>query len=74
MLKKNFRNGVSSSKLQKRYGGWFQIDRRLYKTLFSNIAGLVTNKPHASLYCVQIAVHLLGKLYGSVKVGTINLQ
>jgi len=73
MIKKNFRNGVSSSKLQKRYGNWFQIDRYLYGTLLSNIFGMATCKPGATLYCLQLISHLMGKYYGSFKVGVINL-
>lgn len=73
MLKKNFRNGVSSAKLQKRYGNWIQVDKHLYRALFSNMAGLIVGKEDASLHCSQIMSHLLGKYYGSLKVGVINL-
>ena len=73
MIRKNFRNGVSSSKLQKRYGNWFQVDKYVYRVLISNAFGIITRKPSATLYCSQLISHLLGKYYGSVKVGVINL-
>jgi len=73
MVRKNFRNGVSSSKLQKRYGKWFQVDEDLYRILLSNILGLIVRKPDADLYCIQLTSHLLGKYYGSLRVGVINL-
>ncbi|MCL0072976.1 glycosyltransferase [Dehalococcoidia bacterium] len=73
MIKKNFRNGVSSSKLQKRYGNWFQIDRYLYRALLFNVLGLISRRPDAYLYCIQLISHLLGKYYGSLRVGVINL-
>lgn len=73
MIKKNFRNGISSSKLQKRYGKRFQIDKYLYRALLSNILGLVVRKVDADLRCAQLISHFLGKYYGSLKVGVVNL-
>ena len=72
--KKSFRNGVSSSKLQKTYSGKkFNIDRNLYKALFSNIGGMFTGRKFASLFVVEILCHLAGKYYGSIKCGVINI-
>jgi glycosyltransferase involved in cell wall biosynthesis len=73
MMKKNFRNGVSSSKLQKRYGNWYNIDKYLYKTLGRHIIGVVRRDHEASLYCLQLSSHLMGKYWGSLKYGIINI-
>lgn len=73
IAKKSFRNGVSSSKLQKKYGGRFNCDLGIYKMLLKNIAGLVKKETDAGLNCVELVCHLLGKYYGSLKVGVINI-
>ena len=72
--RKSFRNGISSSKLQKVYSNKLvNIDRRLYGALFANLAGIVTRKKYARLFVVEILCHLAGKYYGSIKYGVINL-
>lgn len=73
IAKKSFRNGVSSSKLQKKYGNRFNCDPSIYKMLLKNIAGLVKKETDAELNCVELICHLLGKYYGSLKVGVINI-
>lgn len=73
IAKKSFRNGVSSSKLQKIYGGRFNCDLGIYKMLLKNIVGLVKNETDAGLNCVELVCHLFGKYYGSLKVGVINI-
>ena len=74
IAKKSFRNGVSSSKLQKVYGSKsFYCDPALYRRLIKNIFGIVIRKNDAGLNCIELASHLLGKYYGSVKVGVINI-
>lgn len=72
--RKSFRNGISSSKLQKVYSNRrFNIDRRLYGALLSNLVGVITRKKYARLFVVEILCHLAGKYYGSIKYGVINL-
>lgn len=73
IAKKSFRNGVSSSKLQKVYGSMFNYDPGIYKMLFQNIIGVFCRKKDAGLNCVELFCHLMGKYYGSIKVGVINL-
>lgn len=71
--KKSFRNGVSSSKLQKRYGSWFNYDLNIYKMWIQNFRGLFTKKPNARLNLTELTWHLLGKYYGSIKAHVINI-
>ena len=73
IAKKSFRNGVSSSKLQKVYGGKFNYDPAIYKMLGKNIAGVVKREKDAGLNCVELMCHLLGKYCGSVRCGVINV-
>jgi hypothetical protein len=73
IAKKSFRNGVSSSKLQKRYGGWLNVDPVIYKMLFSNIVGLVRRQEDAGLNCLELVFHLAGKYCGSIRNGVINV-
>ena len=73
IAKKSFRNGVSSSKLQKKYGGRLNCDPSIYKMLLENIVGLVKKETDAGLNCVELVCHLFGKYYGSLKVGVINI-
>ena len=73
MIRNNFRNGISSTKLQKRYGSRFQIDKKLYRALFSHVIALASGRDDAYLHCAQIASHLHGKYYGSLRIGVINL-
>lgn len=71
--KKSFRDGYSSSKLQKRYGGRVNYDLRIYKILFSNIFGMIRGKKDADLFAYETFWHLMGKYYGSIKVRVINV-
>lgn len=71
--RKSFRNGVSSSKLQKVYGSFFNYDLNIYKVLFKNIADMCRGKKDAYLFVIETIWHLLGKYYGSLKVGIINI-
>lgn len=74
IIKKSFRNGISSSKLQKRYSGkLLSVDGRLYVELFKNIVRLFGNDPVARLFVVELFFHLTGKYYGSIRYGVINL-
>lgn len=72
--RKSFRNGVSSSKLQKVYSNKkFNIDRPLYKALWMNILGMFKGEKYAKLFVVELACHMAGKYYGSIQCGVINL-
>lgn len=73
IAKKSFRNGVSSSKLQKIYGGKMNYDPNIYRMLGKNILGVIKREKDAGLNCVELMCHLLGKYYGSIKVGVINV-
>ena len=73
IARKSFRNGVSSSKLQKVYGGRINCDPGIYKMLIKNIIGIFKHEADAGLNCVELFCHLLGKYYGSIKVGVINV-
>ncbi|MGN1417972.1 MAG: glycosyltransferase [Acutalibacteraceae bacterium] len=70
---KSFRNGVSSSKLQKRYGKWFNYDKNIYKMWAENFCGLFSKKPNARLNLTELSWHLMGKYYGSIKAHVINI-
>ncbi len=73
IAQKSFRNGVSSSKLQKVYGGKVNYDPDIYKMLASNLKGVFTGQKDAGLNCTELFCHLMGKYYGSIKVGVINV-
>lgn len=73
IAKKSFRNGVSSSKLQKIYGGRFNYDPNIYRMLGRNILGVAKKEKDAGLNCIELVCHLFGKYYGSIKVGVVNV-
>ena len=73
IAKKSFRNGVSSSKLQKVYGGKVNFDPAIYKMIGKNIVGFLKREKDANLNLVELICHLMGKYYGSLKVGVINI-
>lgn len=73
IAKKSFRNGVSSSKLQKIYGGKFNYDPNIYRMLGKNILGVIKRETDAGLNCIELVCHLFGKYYGSIKVGVVNV-
>lgn len=73
IAQKSFRNGVSSSKLQKVYGGKVNYDPGIYKMLAQNMKGIFTGQKDADLNCIELFSHLMGKYYGSIKVGVINV-
>lgn len=73
IAKKSFRNGVSSSKLQKKYGSKINYDPNIYRMLGSNLIGLLKRKENAGLNLIELFSHLAGKYYGSVKVHVINI-
>ncbi len=73
VARKSFRNGVSSSKLQKRYGGRINYDPNIYKMLGHNLLGLVRREPDAGLNVMELTCHLAGKYCGSLKAHVINV-
>ena len=70
---KSFRNGVSSSKLQKKYGKWFNCDINIYKMLVKNVYYFLFRKTNSKLDIIELFWHLLGKYYGSIIVHVINI-
>ena len=74
ICKKSFRNGVSSSKLQKVYSNRLvSIDRFLYQSFLKNCLGVFKGEKYAGLFIIELICHLAGKYYGSIKCGVINL-
>lgn len=73
IAQKSFRNGVSSSKLQKVYGNKVNYDPAIYRMLVRNLAGVIKKEKNAELNCIELLCHLFGKYYGSIKVGVINI-
>ncbi len=73
VAKKSFRNGYSSSKLQKIYGSKVNFDPDIYRMLGHNIVGLFKQERDAGLNILELACHLAGKYYGSIKVQIINI-
>lgn len=71
IIKKSYRNGISSSKLQKVYGSKFNFDGNIYKMLFKNLFTLY--KKDAGLNFIELFFHLLGKYSGSFQFGVINI-
>lgn len=73
IAKKSFRNGYSSSKLQKKYGSKVNFDPNIYRMLGHNIVGLFKHEKDADLNVLELMCHLAGKYYGSIKVHVINV-
>ncbi len=74
ICKKSFRNGISSSKLQKvHFEKNYNVDFMLYKALFSNILKLFTGDRYAKLFVCELICHMAGKYKGSIMCGVINL-
>lgn len=73
VAQKSFRNGYSSSKLQKKYGGAINYDPQIYKMLGKNIVDFFKRRKDAGLNIIELICHLAGKYYGSIKVGVINI-
>lgn len=71
--KKSFRNGISSSKLQKKYGSFFNCDINIYKLFIKKIVTLVKGEKWSYFYIIELIYHLLGKYYGSFIAKVINI-
>ena len=73
IAQKSFRNGISSSKLQKKYGKRINYDATIYRMLGSNVLGLAKRRQDAALNIVELFCHLQGKYWGSLKYKVINI-
>lgn len=73
VAQKSFRNGYSSSKLQKVYGSKFNYDPNIYKMLGKNLIGVIKREKDAGLNVLELTCHLAGKYYGSIKACVINI-
>lgn len=73
VAKKSFRNGYSSSKLQKKYGSKVNFDPNIYKMLGRNVVGFLRREKDAGLNILELTCHLAGKYYGSIKAHVINV-
>lgn len=71
--RKAFRDGYSSSKLQKRYGGLINFDKNIYRLLRKNLRARQWASIDAKMERHQLLWHLLGKYYGSLRTGIINV-
>lgn len=73
VIRKSFRNGFSSSKLQKKHGKLVNYDPNIYKMLGKNLVGMLCRRENAGLNTLELFSHLMGKYYGSIRVGVINV-
>lgn len=74
ICKKSFRNGISSSKIQKIHtNNIVSVDKELYKALIANLKGLFKRDRYAKLFVIELICHLCGKYYGSLRYGVINI-
>ena len=74
VMKKSFRNGVSSSKLEKRHSGkYFTFDKTIHILLWKNIFQMLLFKNGARRNLMQLSAHLWGKIIGSIRCGIINI-
>lgn len=74
ICKKSYRNGISSSKLQKVYSGKkFNIDTKLYKAWWANFFKMFIGRKYSFLFVAELTCHMWGKYIGSIKCGVINL-
>lgn len=74
MQKKSFRDGVSSTKLQKRYGpkgGSF--DPAIHKMFWKNLGRMLLFKKGSYMLTSELFYHIIGKWYGSIKYKYRNL-
>lgn len=71
--KKSFRNGVSSSKIQKVYGTKVNFDPVIYRVWADALKGTVRGEKWARYNLIETSWHLLGKYWGSIQAGVINV-
>ena len=71
---KSFRNGISSSKLQKvHFNKRINIDYSLYKALIVNVFKMFKGDRYARLFVIELICHIAGKYKGSIMCGVVNL-
>ena len=73
ICRKSFRNGISSSKLQKVYGSKINYDVNIYKVWFVALKGTIFGRKWENYNLIETTCHLLGKYYGSFIAGVINV-
>lgn len=73
LRRKSFRNGISSSKLQKKYGGKINYDPMIYRAWADALKGTLLGQKWGRYNLAETTWHLLGKYYGSIKVHVINV-
>ena len=71
--KKSFRDGYSSSKLQKVYGKFINFDPNIYKMFLKQIFPALKGDKRSKMLLSELSYHLMGKYYGSLKARVINL-
>lgn len=72
--RKSYRDGVSSTKLQKRYGpkrGSF--DKNIHKMFWKNFGRMLLFKKGSYMMTSELFYHILGKWVSSIKYGYRNL-
>ena len=74
MCRKSYRNGVSSTKLQKRHSGERKsFDKRLYPMLIRSSLGPLTFNREKTLLFLELSSHLWGKLVSSIRYRYPNM-
>jgi len=77
LIKKYLQYGIASSKLAKFHLATPRIDLNIYKKFLRHIIiflkPLNYNRKLDFLYLVQLASHVIGKIYGSILVKRLNL-
>jgi glycosyltransferase involved in cell wall biosynthesis len=76
LARKYFQHGIASSKLTRYHLGGPRVDKMLHRKLVRSIGQVLSFKKTnrwAGLYCIQLSSHILGKVYGSVLMRTVNL-
>lgn len=74
MKKKSFRDGVSSTKLQKRYGpSKGSFDPQIHKMFWKNLGRMFLFKKGSYMLTSELFYHIMGKWYASIKYHYRNL-
>jgi glycosyltransferase involved in cell wall biosynthesis len=75
LVRKYFQHGIASSKLTHYHLSGPRVDLQLYRKLIANLWYLLDLRDQhdwATLYCLQLSAHLLGKVRGSIMMRTLN--
>ena len=74
MKKKSFRDGISSTKLQKKYGpSKGRFDPKIHKLFWKKLGQVFLFNKEAYMYSTELFYHILGKWYASIKYHYLNL-